>query len=195
MSRLIEFRGPPVDCCGSESYQAQFGEKHAAKRLRRYRTRGPDETTRLLLAALKREGVRPIWSAPVTLRFSRSSTLRGCVSPRPAVRSGRHGDSEFREVPAKKRLSYIHPSDRCCRLHPAAAGPRSSVSGRDVHLACCYLRASLCRAGESLESLARQPAHTRSSSRSRPRMRRTSAGAKLIVTSTTPAPTDQSNAS
>lgn len=46
-----------MTCCGSESYQSQFGEKHAAKDLKRYRTKGPDKTTRLLIDALKREGV------------------------------------------------------------------------------------------------------------------------------------------
>ena len=46
-----------MSCCGSECYQEQFGEKHAAKDLRRYRVKGPDRTTRLLVDALKREGV------------------------------------------------------------------------------------------------------------------------------------------
>ena len=47
-----------MSCCGCESYQSQFGEKHAAKDLKRYRSAGPDETTRLLLDLLKREGVQ-----------------------------------------------------------------------------------------------------------------------------------------
>jgi magnesium-protoporphyrin O-methyltransferase len=46
-----------VSCCGCESYQSQFGDRHAAKDLRRYRKKGPDRTTRLLLDALQREGV------------------------------------------------------------------------------------------------------------------------------------------
>jgi magnesium-protoporphyrin O-methyltransferase len=36
----------------------QFGDKHAAKDLKRYRAKGPDKTTRFLLDALEAEGVR-----------------------------------------------------------------------------------------------------------------------------------------
>ena len=46
-----------MSCCGSESYQQQFGDKHAAKDVRRYHAQGPDRTTRLLVDALKKEGV------------------------------------------------------------------------------------------------------------------------------------------
>jgi len=46
-----------MSCCGSACYQEQFGEKHAAKDMRRYRAKGPDRTTRLLVDALKKEGV------------------------------------------------------------------------------------------------------------------------------------------
>lgn len=44
--------------CRCESYESQFDDKHAAKDLKRYRRQGPDKTTRLLLDALKAEGVR-----------------------------------------------------------------------------------------------------------------------------------------
>jgi SAM-dependent methyltransferase len=47
-----------VTCCSCEGYQSQFGEKHAAKDLRRYRKKGPDRTTRLLLDQLEAAGVR-----------------------------------------------------------------------------------------------------------------------------------------
>ena len=46
-----------MSCCGCDSYQAQFGDRHAVKDLRRYRKKGPDKTTRLLLNALLKEGV------------------------------------------------------------------------------------------------------------------------------------------
>jgi hypothetical protein len=46
-----------VSCCSCEGYQSQFGEKHAAKDLRRYRSKGPDKTTRLLLDQLTAAGV------------------------------------------------------------------------------------------------------------------------------------------
>ena len=46
-----------MSCCGSECYQEQFGEKHASNDVRRYRAKGPDRTTRLLVDALKKEGV------------------------------------------------------------------------------------------------------------------------------------------
>ena len=49
-----------MNCCGAESYQTQFGDEHAAKDLRRYRKKGPDKTTRLLLEALEREGVKGV---------------------------------------------------------------------------------------------------------------------------------------
>ncbi|HKW11339.1 MAG TPA: class I SAM-dependent methyltransferase [Gemmatimonadaceae bacterium] len=47
-----------MSCCRCECYESQFGDKHASKDLKRYRRRGPDETTRLLLDALKAEGVK-----------------------------------------------------------------------------------------------------------------------------------------
>jgi magnesium-protoporphyrin O-methyltransferase len=47
-----------MSCCSCDGYQSQFGEKHAAKDLRRYRKNGPDKTTRLLLDQLKAAGVR-----------------------------------------------------------------------------------------------------------------------------------------
>jgi magnesium-protoporphyrin O-methyltransferase len=47
-----------VTCGSCQSYQSIFDEKHAANDLRRYRKRGPDKTTRLLLDALKAENVR-----------------------------------------------------------------------------------------------------------------------------------------
>lgn len=53
----VNHGGAKVSCCGCESYQSQFGDRHAARDLKRYRKRGPDTTTRLLLDALKEEGV------------------------------------------------------------------------------------------------------------------------------------------
>lgn len=47
-----------MSCCSCEGYQSQFGGKHAAKDLRRYRKKGPDKTTRLLLDQLRAAGVR-----------------------------------------------------------------------------------------------------------------------------------------
>ena len=43
--------------CRCESYESQFGDKHAVKDLKRYRSKGPDKTTRLLLGALTAEGI------------------------------------------------------------------------------------------------------------------------------------------
>ena len=42
-------------CAGCDS---QFGARHAAKDLERYRRKGPDVTTRLLLEGLKTLGLR-----------------------------------------------------------------------------------------------------------------------------------------
>jgi hypothetical protein len=44
--------------CQCECYGSQFGDKHAAKDLKRYRAKGPDKTTRLLLDALEAEGIQ-----------------------------------------------------------------------------------------------------------------------------------------
>src|SRR5690242_17537937 len=46
-----------VSACHCEGYESQFGARHAAKDLKRYRGKGPDETTRLLLDALRAKGV------------------------------------------------------------------------------------------------------------------------------------------
>lgn len=46
-----------VTCCQCEGIERQFGRKTARWELRRYRKRGPRATTRLLIDALRREGV------------------------------------------------------------------------------------------------------------------------------------------
>lgn len=43
--------------CQCEGYESQFGDKHTANDLKRYRAKGPDKTTRLLLNAIEAEGV------------------------------------------------------------------------------------------------------------------------------------------
>ena len=47
-----------MNCCQREGYETQFNDRQAAKDLKRYRKKGPDKTTRLLLDALRAEGVR-----------------------------------------------------------------------------------------------------------------------------------------
>ena len=44
--------------CRCECYESQFDDKHAARDLKRYRRKGPDKTTRLLLDGLKMQGVQ-----------------------------------------------------------------------------------------------------------------------------------------
>jgi magnesium-protoporphyrin O-methyltransferase len=46
-----------VSCCQREGIERQFGRKTAQWELRRFRKRGPAKTTRLLIEALRREGV------------------------------------------------------------------------------------------------------------------------------------------
>ena len=46
-----------MDCCRAQALDAEFGEKIAAANLRQYRKHGPSKTTRLLLNALRSEGV------------------------------------------------------------------------------------------------------------------------------------------
>jgi Methyltransferase domain len=46
-----------VSCCQCEGIERQFGRKTALKELRRLRKRGPAPTTRMLIDALRREGV------------------------------------------------------------------------------------------------------------------------------------------
>ena len=43
--------------CQCDSYNSIFGDRHAERDLRRYRKKGPDKTTRMLLDVLKAEGV------------------------------------------------------------------------------------------------------------------------------------------
>jgi len=47
-----------MSSCQCDSYQSVFGDRRAARDLRRYRSRGADKTTRLLIDALKADGVR-----------------------------------------------------------------------------------------------------------------------------------------
>jgi SAM-dependent methyltransferase len=46
-----------VTCCQCEGIERQFGRRTAQWELRRYRKRGPKATTRILIDALRREGV------------------------------------------------------------------------------------------------------------------------------------------
>jgi magnesium-protoporphyrin O-methyltransferase len=46
-----------MNCCQGERYESTFDDKHAVKDLKRYRKKGPDKTTRLLLDALRAEGI------------------------------------------------------------------------------------------------------------------------------------------
>ena len=46
-----------MTCCQCEGYDSQFGDEHAKKDLDRYHKNGPDKTTRLLIDALKAQGV------------------------------------------------------------------------------------------------------------------------------------------
>jgi magnesium-protoporphyrin O-methyltransferase len=48
---------PACQCGSTECYDAKFGDRTAGEDLRRYRRDGPDRTTRLLLDALRAEGV------------------------------------------------------------------------------------------------------------------------------------------
>ena len=45
-------------CCSPECFESTFDERHAKKQLKRYRRRGPNKTTRMLLDALRTVGVR-----------------------------------------------------------------------------------------------------------------------------------------
>jgi tRNA A58 N-methylase Trm61 len=47
-----------MDCCHCRGVEAFFDEKTARKELKRYRKRGPAKTTRILIEALKAEGIR-----------------------------------------------------------------------------------------------------------------------------------------
>lgn len=44
-------------CCASNCYESTFNERHAAKQLRRYRRKGPNKTTRMLLDGLRSAGI------------------------------------------------------------------------------------------------------------------------------------------
>lgn len=47
-----------MTCCNSECFESMFDDRHAAKQLKRYRRRGPNKTTRMLLDALRGAGIR-----------------------------------------------------------------------------------------------------------------------------------------
>jgi magnesium-protoporphyrin O-methyltransferase len=46
-----------MNCCQCQGIACHFNQKATAKKLRQYRQKGPDPTTRLLIEALKTEGV------------------------------------------------------------------------------------------------------------------------------------------
>jgi magnesium-protoporphyrin O-methyltransferase len=47
-----------MNCCSSEYFESTFDAGRATKQLKRYRKRGPDKTTRMLLDALRAGGIR-----------------------------------------------------------------------------------------------------------------------------------------
>ena len=47
-----------MTCCTHECFESTFNERHATRQLKHYRRRGPEATTRMLLDALRTEGVR-----------------------------------------------------------------------------------------------------------------------------------------
>jgi 2-polyprenyl-3-methyl-5-hydroxy-6-metoxy-1,4-benzoquinol methylase len=47
-----------MTCCSHECFESTFDERRATKQLKHYRRRGPDKTTRMLLDALRAEGIR-----------------------------------------------------------------------------------------------------------------------------------------
>ncbi|MBE7553430.1 MAG: hypothetical protein HS126_20360 [Anaerolineales bacterium] len=46
-----------MNCCHCQAIETRFNQKVAAEKLKQYRQQGPEKTTRLLLEALKMEGV------------------------------------------------------------------------------------------------------------------------------------------
>jgi magnesium-protoporphyrin O-methyltransferase len=46
-----------MNCCQCQGIESRFNQKVAAEKLKQYRQKGPEQTTRLLLEALKVEGV------------------------------------------------------------------------------------------------------------------------------------------
>jgi methyltransferase family protein len=51
-------RGRILSCCQCQGCDSQFGVQHAEKDIKRYRKSGPDVTTRLLLDALRTQGLQ-----------------------------------------------------------------------------------------------------------------------------------------
>lgn len=47
-----------MNCCQCQGIEELFSEEYVAKELKRYRRRGPDKTTRMLIEALKEEDVQ-----------------------------------------------------------------------------------------------------------------------------------------
>ena len=47
-----------MKCCQCPGIEAYFDQKEAAKDLKRYRKKGPDKTTGMLIDALKAEGIK-----------------------------------------------------------------------------------------------------------------------------------------
>jgi hypothetical protein len=47
-----------MNCCQCQGLETLFNEQYVTKELSRYRNKGPEKTTRLLIDALKAEGVQ-----------------------------------------------------------------------------------------------------------------------------------------
>ncbi|HJR68315.1 MAG TPA: class I SAM-dependent methyltransferase [Gemmatimonadaceae bacterium] len=47
-----------MTCCSNECFESTFNDRHAKRQLKRYRKRGPNKTTRMLLDALRAAGIR-----------------------------------------------------------------------------------------------------------------------------------------
>lgn len=128
-----------MNCCQCQAIEARFNQKVAAQKLKQYRQKGPEKTTRLLFDALKAEGVTGLTLLDIGggIGVIQHELLKAGISRAAGVEAS----SAYLSASADEARQQGH-SDRVSHYHGnftdlAATLPSSDIVTLD-RVICCY---------------------------------------------------------
>ncbi len=128
-----------MNCCQCQAIETRFNQKVAAQKLNQYRQKGPEKTTRLLLDALKAEGVTGLTLLDIGggIGVIQHELLKAGISSAAGVEAS----SAYLSASADEARRQGH-SDRVSHYHGnftdlAATLPSSDIVTLD-RVICCY---------------------------------------------------------
>jgi len=126
-------------CCTSECYESTFNDRHAAKQLRSYRRKGPNKTTRMLLAGLRSAGIddAAVLDVGAGIGVVHHELLAG------GARSAVHVDAARAHMrAAREEAERRGHADRVTFVHGDFVALADAVPAADVvtldRVICCY---------------------------------------------------------